>query len=214
MSCAEVLWLTGASTSAGTRSTFSSAAEDSSQGCACCTGQCGHLLLGKSQVWCGTCLYPHAEGSPEFTAQPKNWWGPVTTCHYKLLRKCIAVDGEMHHMYSGSRLFFFLIASKTCLFREHVSERRLGACKHSLLQNTWTAWVYGRWGKHVGVFLSFCLQQPVTRSIKVSFLLGRQQWGFLKPVKERLTNFTWGSPSVWNVCRPAIAQQHFLRFQG
>lgn len=151
MSCAEVLWLTGASTSAGTRSTFSSAAEDSSQGCACCTGQCGHLLLGKSQVWCGTCLYPHAEGSPEFTAQPKNWWGPVTTCHYKLLRKCIAVDGEMHHMYSGSRLFFFLIASKhVCLesmcLRDVLVPASTPCCKtHGQLECTAdeeSMWVY------------------------------------------------------------------------
>lgn len=78
---------------------------------------------------------------------------------------------------SGNQLFF-VKASKICWFKKHVSERCLSACKHSLLQNTQTAWVYSRWGKCVGVFLSFCLQQPVTFSIKVLFLIGRQQWGF------------------------------------
>lgn len=102
------------------------------------------------------------------------------------------------HILVTSFFFFFAKASKICWFKKHVSERCLSACKHSLLQNTQTAWVYSRWGKCVGVFLSFCLQQPVTFSIKVLFLIGTQQWGFLKPIEERLTNFTWGSPSeIW-----------------
>lgn len=58
------------------------------------------------------------------------------------------------------------------------------------------------------------LLPATTCDIKVSFLLGRQQQGFLKSVRERLTNFTRGSPSVWNACRPAVAWQRLLVSQG